>query len=261
VRLKTKEFLELVLTGIADQDRMGIIGIDDIRVACHHLVVLDEVADTFEFGHFSVAEVFHPDKLTNKYYKEISQEFGARAVWCQVSLLCAGRIQMALGRSSKKTEVAEGKVFWGLFGHNIKETYHASLPLSEVNPRSIQSYSASSGDTRQPTQLSKTCTVGAGIRVGDLSLRDELTRKTIWGGFQLLQLEPHSHSKTSPRVSWHFEERPLHGTKLLKTLSQVDPNSSIMVAKVVKNVGDKSAVEHSPEVSTNQAERGGCPQL
>ena len=86
--LKTKEFLELILEGIADYASMEIIIIDDVRMVSHHLVLLDEVADTFEFGYFSVSEFFYPDMQRDKYYDEISRDFGPEGIWRHISPLC-----------------------------------------------------------------------------------------------------------------------------------------------------------------------------
>ncbi|KAK4442808.1 hypothetical protein QBC34DRAFT_223631 [Podospora aff. communis PSN243] len=80
--LRTCDFLRLITPPQPDSQptEEGDITVDDVRVACHHLVVHNETANVFEFGHFSVAEFFHANPQTNAHHAQVAQDFGPEPV-------------------------------------------------------------------------------------------------------------------------------------------------------------------------------------
>lgn len=124
IGLNTEPFLKAIKTNTKYEDQH--VCVDDVRVACHHLVTWDEVSDSFEFGHFSVAEFFNAD------HQQISREFNLSAIW----LLFSGDLVNRISKISRLASLASGmtdapvrlpdyqkeaEIYWQLFCCNLNE--------------------------------------------------------------------------------------------------------------------------------------------
>jgi hypothetical protein len=152
---------------MGDLEEMEDIGVNEVRVACHQLVVLDETADAFDFGHFSVAEFFQADQRTNKYHETISQDFGANGIWRLVSAMCVSQMQSVPGYQDTYPYPKGAKIFWGLFGRNIHASCQAP-PLSRASQSGpVQAHSTNVDDKDQPARPPKICIIGAVVDISD----------------------------------------------------------------------------------------------
>lgn len=247
--LKTEDFVKIVLADMDDERAAEKVGVDGIRVACHHLVVRDEVTDTFDFGHFSVAEFFHADQRTNKHHKEVRRDFCPEGVWRHVSVICANRIDILsktgqLWPASRRTGyLGAGNIPWGLFSRNLNARGEGSLALPTTHLQNLRL------DPARPTGPTKTAIVSSGV---DLFSFDPAVQWAFVAGSSFVV--------TGNRIShWLIDGgRGWSGTNVARAIYQVDPSSTLYVAKVCEHFDDVDSIDAISQVSTistNQVRR------
>jgi hypothetical protein len=199
ITLRTEDFLRAIQANTEYEDEN--LQAQQIRVACHHLVALDNFSGRFDFGHFSVTEFFNADSKTNNHSKDIQKDFNFDAIWLLAGEIGFERITK-LGQAAGNTlgrcvsHSTEAEVFWYLFfkafGQQLLQYLKGSIgskilrqpTSSKRNQIAIIAYGG------QDRLLYSTCSIGGCSRRSDSG-----TWRT------LLDIDP----DCSPSI-WHMKD-------------------------------------------------------